>query len=84
MSAARPVYLELVDFLAAGTTPEALVRFRFSKEVQRRVSNLIEGRHNGVLSAEEESELDDFLQLEHILILAKAQARRHLSFAERH
>ena len=84
MSAARPVYLELVDFLAAGTTPEALVRFRPSEEVQRRVSDLIEGRRNGVLSTEEESELEDFLQLEHILILAKAQARRHLSFAERH
>ena len=82
MSAAHPAYLELVDFLAAGTTPEALVRFRPSEEVQRRVSELIEGRHKGVLSAEEESELEDFLQLEHILILAKAQARRHLSFAE--
>jgi hypothetical protein len=83
MSVAPPAYLELVDFLAAGTTPEALVRFRPSAEVQRRVSELIEGRQNGVLSAEEESELEDFLQLEHLLILAKAQARRHLSFAER-
>ena len=78
MSAAHPAYLELVDFLAAGTTPEALVRFRTSADVQRRVSDLIARRHNGLLSAEEESELEDFLQLEHILILAKAQARRHL------
>ena len=84
MSAARPVYLELVDFLVSGMTPEALLRFRPSEEVQRRVSDLIAGRHNGVLSDEEESELEDFLQLEHILILAKAQARRHLSLAERH
>ena len=82
MSAVHPVYLELVDFLAAGTTPESLVRFRPSEEIQRRVSELIEGRHNGVLSSEEESELEDFLQLEHILILAKAQARRHLSLAK--
>ena len=83
MSAAHPVYLELINFLAAGTTPETLVRFRPSEEVQQRVSELIEGRHNGVLSVEEESELEDFLQLEHILILAKAQARRHLSLVER-
>jgi hypothetical protein len=83
VSAAHPVYLELINFLAAGTTPETLVRFRPSEEVQQRVSELIEGRHNGVLSVEEESELEDFLQLEHILILAKAQARRHLSLVER-
>ena len=82
MSAALPAYLELVDFLAAGITPEALVHFRPSAEVQRRVSELIEARKNGRLSAEEESELEDFLQLEHLLILAKAQARRHLPLAE--
>ncbi len=59
MSATHPAYLELVDFLAAGTTPEALVRFRPSAEVQQRVSDLIEGRHNGVLSSEEKSELGE-------------------------
>ena len=84
MSAAHPAYLELIDFLASGTTPEDLVRFRPSEQAQRRVSDLIAGRHSGVLSDEEESELEDFLQLEHILILAKAQARRYLPFAERH
>jgi hypothetical protein len=83
MSAAHPAYLELIDFLAVGTTPEALVRFRPSEEAQHRVADLIEKQRDGVLSSEEESELEDFLQLEHILILAKAQARRHLPLAGR-
>jgi hypothetical protein len=81
MNAASPVYLELIDFIVSGTTPEALLRFRPSEASQRRVSELIESRHNGTLSAEEISELDEFAQIEHLLIMAKAQARRRLQLA---
>jgi hypothetical protein len=28
MSPASPAYLEIIDFIAAGTTPEAVARFR--------------------------------------------------------
>jgi hypothetical protein len=48
---------------------------------QHRVSKLIEGHHNGTLSAEETSELDDFTQVEHLPTMAKAQARRRLQLA---
>lgn len=70
-------YDEFLDFLAAGTTPDALVAFRPSHEATRRVEELVAKSKNGTMSAEEESELDDYLQLEHILILAKARARKH-------
>jgi hypothetical protein len=78
MNAASPVYLELIDFIVSRTTPEALLEFRPSEDNQRRVSDLIEGQHNGTLSTEEASELDDFVQIEHLLIMAKAQARHRL------
>ena len=81
MNAASPVYLELIDFIVARATPEALLQFRPSEANQRRVSELIEGQHKGMLSAEESSELDDFVQVEHLLIMAKAQARRRLQIA---
>jgi len=81
MNAASPVYLELIDFIVSRATPEALLQFRPSEANQRRVSELIEGRHNGTLSAEETSELDDFVQVEHLLIMTKAQARRRLQIA---
>jgi hypothetical protein len=74
--------VELVDFIAAGTTPESLIAFRPSDAAQQRVNALISKKQDGTLSAEEESELDDFLHLEHILILAKAQARRHIDVAQ--
>jgi hypothetical protein len=41
LSTAPPAYLELVDFIAAGTTPETLLAFRPSVAVQGRVQELI-------------------------------------------
>lgn len=81
MSTANPAYLEVIDFIVSGTTPEALIAFRPSAEAQRRVQNLIERDKEGALNSEEKQELADTLQLEHILIMAKAQARRKLSGA---
>jgi hypothetical protein len=81
MNAASPVYLELIDFIVSRATLEELLKFRPSEANQRRVSQLIEGQHKGTLSAEEACELDDFAQVEHILIMAKGQARRRLQLA---
>jgi hypothetical protein len=49
-------YDELVDFIAAGTTPASVLDFQPSAE----------------------SELDDYLKLEHLMRLAKARARSRL------
>ena len=82
MGAATPAYLELIQFLAAGTTPEALIAFRPSPAIEDRVSSLIARDRDGSLTTEEEQELADFLQLEHLMIMAKAQARRNLQLSE--
>jgi hypothetical protein len=81
MAAASPAYPEIINSLAAGTTPAALISFRPAPEAQRRVSELIARRHEGAISAEGDQELDDFLELEHVLIMAKARARRHIDLA---
>jgi hypothetical protein len=70
-------YDEIIDFLAAGTTPHSLVAFRPSQKAAQRVEELVGKSKEGTLSHEEQSELEDYLQLEHILILAKARARKH-------
>jgi hypothetical protein len=61
MSATKS-YEELIDFIAAGTTPETVLAFRPSDSVQQRVAELVERSHNGSVSAEEQSELEDYLQ----------------------
>jgi hypothetical protein len=81
MSAAHPVYLELIDFIAAGTTPEQVIAFRPSATAQERVEELIAKAKEDHLSSDEQAELDYFLQLEHILRVAKARAEQILARA---
>lgn len=73
-------YDEIIDFIAAGTTPEAVVAFRPSDSVQRRVAELVERSKDGSISSDEQSELEDYLELEHIMIMAKARARQQTQF----
>jgi hypothetical protein len=82
MSVAVPAYFEMVDFIANGTTPEALLAFHPSPEAQNRVEELIEREKAAGLSPDENAELDDFMELEHILRMAKARARQILSRGE--
>ena len=81
MSASKS-YDEIIDFIAGGTTPEAVVAFRPSERVQERVAVLVERSQDGSISPEEQSELEDYLQLEHIMIMAKARARQHTELGE--
>jgi hypothetical protein len=70
-------YDEIIDFIAGGTTPEGVVAFRPSGGVQQRVADLVERSKNESILPEEQSEFEDYLQLEHIMIMAKARARQH-------
>jgi len=96
MEARTPLYLEFVDFVAAGTTPEGVANFRPSVEAQERVAELVERDKDAkvadsgprttaarvaapAFSEEEAVELSQFLELEHILRLAKARARLMLA-----
>jgi len=72
-------YEEIINFIAAGTTPSRVVAFQPSDEVKARVEDLIQREKSTGLSPEETSELTQYLQLEHLMRLAKARARAHLT-----
>lgn len=78
MSANR-VYEEVIDFIAAGTSPGNLIAFRPSAEAKQRVAYLIEQEKSDTLTSDEKSELDHYIQLEHIMRLAKVRARQRLA-----
>ena len=78
MGPATPAYLEIIDFIAAGTTPAAVAHFRPSPEAQQRVAELMEREKESGLPPEEKAELDHFMELEHILRMARARARQIL------
>ena len=68
-------YEEIVEFIAGGTTPQAVATFEPSEQTKEYVANLIHREKTEGLSADEASELDHYMRLEHIMRLAKARAR---------
>jgi hypothetical protein len=74
-------YEEVIEFIAAGTSPSSVISFQPSEVVKERVADLIHQEKSTGISPEEKSELDHYLQLEHLMRLAKARARQHVSDA---
>ena len=71
-------YEEVIEFIASGTTPRNVIAFRPSEASKERVTELVGRKKNGSISDEESSELEHYLQLEHLMRLAKARAQHHL------
>lgn len=76
---ATKAYEEVVDFIAAGTSPASVAAFRPSKAARERVSTLVSQEKAGGLNAAETTELDNYVQMEHLMRLAKARARLFLA-----
>jgi hypothetical protein len=72
-------YEEIIDWLAGGFTPAALVSYRPSEAVRERVADLIRRKKTSGLNATDATELAHYLQLEHLMRLAKAKARHRLA-----
>ena len=66
---------EVVKFLVDQIPTQALADFQASTATRQRVWSLIAKEKNEGLLPEEKLELDDYLKLEHLLVLAKAKAR---------
>ncbi|MDR1283146.1 MAG: hypothetical protein LBK99_20340 [Opitutaceae bacterium] len=66
---------ELVDFLVGNIPAPKLAGFKASEGARERVWALIEKEKSDGLLPEEKLELEDYLKLEHLLLLAKARAR---------
>jgi hypothetical protein len=69
---------ELIDVIASGPGPRQVAEFRPSEGARCRVADLIAREKTSGLTAEETSELDYHLQIEHLMRLAKARARQKL------
>ncbi len=68
---------EIVDSIAAGASPQNVIAFRPSEAARQRVWDLVARQRTEGLSPEETSELDHYLQLEHIMRMAKARTQRY-------
>jgi len=71
-------YEEVVEFIAA-QGPREVIEFKPSAAARERVWDLIEREKTDGISADEKAELDHYLEVEHLMRLAKARARQLLS-----
>ena len=72
-------YSEVIEFLASGPTPQALVEYHPSPKVQERVRELLEKNRGNSLTTSEQSELDQYESLDLFMTLVKARARQRLA-----
>jgi hypothetical protein len=69
---------EFLAFLARGPRSNEIIAFQPSPEAVQRVRDLLERNRAGSLSPEEDAEMDDIAELDHVVTQVKAQARLHL------
>ena len=72
------VYTEVITFLASGSSPDQIIALRPSVAAQERLRDLLAKNQAGRLSETESEELDEYQNLNHLMTLLKAQAKRQL------
>ncbi|MBC7811646.1 MAG: hypothetical protein H7175_10890 [Burkholderiales bacterium] len=69
----------MTSFLLSRPTPEQVIEFQASDAVNDRLHELLDKNSEGSLTAEEQSELNRFLEYDHIFTMLKAKARLQLA-----
>jgi len=72
---------EILDFLASTPTPEKIIAFEPPEALQQRLSHLLDQNKRDALSAEERSELDEFLRMNRFMSRLKLHSRKKLGTA---
>jgi predicted amidohydrolase len=70
---------EIIAFLSTGPTPAEVAAYTVSERSQQRLRRLLTLNEAGLLSLEEQAELDEIEQIEHIMTMLKARTRQHLT-----
>ena len=78
MNLETQVAAEVALFIASSPSPEQVIAFRPSQETVDRAYALIDAERERSLTEDEQKELDTYLAIEHLMIMAKAEAHRKL------
>jgi hypothetical protein len=74
-------YDEFVEFITSSPTLDEIANFRLSTAAEQRIRDLLDANHHRRLTDAEESELDEYLRLEHMVRKAKIRAYEKLDRA---
>lgn len=69
----------VTDFLGSAPTLEEIAGYRFPEPLQERVHALLDKNREGTMTPDERAELDEFLEIDHLMMLVKAKARLKLA-----
>jgi hypothetical protein len=72
------VFGVITDFLASDPTPEAIIAYRLPQDLEARAHDLLERNGEGLLTAEEQQEMFDFMRVDQMMSLLKAKTRLKL------
>ena len=74
----RSIKEVVTDFLGSAPTLEEIAAYRLPGDLQDRAHQLLDKNRSGSLSAEEQAEMEEFRQLDHLMTLVKAKAQLRL------
>jgi hypothetical protein len=73
------VHHDFLDFLASDTTPQRIIDFHAPEATREKVADLVYRQKTESLTPDEQLELSHYLEVEHLMRLAKARARQRLA-----
>ena len=66
------IYQYILEFLASKPTPEQIIAFHPTAQMQERLKTLLTLSKTGKLTTTEQQELDEYERIEHIIVMLKA------------
>lgn len=73
------IYHYILNFLASQPTPEQILAFRPTPEMQTRLQTLLVRSQAGDITLPEQQELDEYERIEHLIVMLKAGNLPHLT-----
>lgn len=72
------IYRFIVDFFASNPSPQDVATFGPTTEMQERLQTLVNRSRTADITATEQAELDEYEQIEHLMVLIKSRNLRAL------
>jgi len=76
------IFSEILDFMVSSPSPEDIIAFKPSPELEKRLTELLTKNKQDDLLDDERQELESFLQLNHFMNMLKIRARKKLIIDE--
>ncbi|OKH54480.1 hypothetical protein NIES2130_28310 [Scytonema sp. HK-05] len=73
------IYQYILGFVASLPTPEQILAFRPTPEMQTRLQTLLVRSKAGEITPSEQRELDEYERIEHLIVMLKAGSLPHVT-----